>query len=308
MSTTANTKELQDLALRVRELREIAGYTEEEMAEKTEVSLEDYRSYEAAEKDIPFTFIHKCALAFGVDMSDLIEGHSAKLSSYTVTRKGQGVETAKEDGIEIQNLAPLFRKKIAEPYYVNYEYRSDLQDKPIHLTKHSGQEFDFVIKGKLKVQVGDNIEILGEGDSIYYNSSTPHGMIAVEGEDCFFLAVVLPGADQKETEIRNTLIPSKLSKKKLICSKFIETEVNDKGALEKISFKNEDKFNFAFDIVDEIAKADPEKLAMIHLDKDKVERRFTFQDMKRSSAQCANYFKALGVGEGDKVMVVLKRH
>ena len=308
MATTEKTKELQDLALRVRELREIAGFTEEEMAEKTEVSLEDYRSYESAEKDIPFTFIHKCALAFGVDMSDLIEGHSAKLSSYTVTRKGQGVETAKEDGIEIQNLAPLFRKKIAEPYYVNYEYRSDLQDKPIHLTKHSGQEFDFVIKGKLKVQIGDNIEILNEGDSVYYNSSTPHGMIAVEGEDCFFLAVVLPGADQKETEIRDTLIPSKLSKKKLICSKFIETEVNDKGALEKISFKNEDKFNFAFDIVDEIAKADPEKLAMIHLDKNKVERRFTFQDMKRSSAQCANYFKALGVGEGDKVMVVLKRH
>lgn len=308
MSTTAKTTELQDLALRVRELREITGYTEEEMAEKTEVSLEDYRCYEAAEKDIPFTFIHKCALAFGVDMSDLIEGHSAKLSSYTITRKGQGAETAKEDGIEIQNLAPLFRKKIAEPYYVNYEYRSDLQDKPIHLTKHSGQEFDFVIKGKLKVQIGDNIEILGEGDSVYYNSSTPHGMIAVEGEDCFFLAVVLPGADQKETEIRNTLIPSKLSKKKLICSKFISTEVNEKGGLEKINFMNEDKFNFAFDIVDEIAKADPEKLAMIHLDKDKVERRFTFRDMKESSAKCANYFKSLGVGEGDKVMVVLKRH
>ncbi len=308
MSTTADTKELKDLALRVRELREITGFTEEEMAEKTEVSLEDYRSYEAAEKDIPFTFIHKCALAFGVDMSDLIEGHSAKLSSYTVTRKGQGAETAKEDGIEIQNLAPLFRKKIAEPYYVHYEYRTDLQDKPIHLTKHSGQEYDYIIKGKLKVQIGDNIEILSEGDSVYYNSSTPHGMIAVEGEDCFFLAVVLPGADQKEVEIRNTLIPSKMSKKKLICSKFIETETNDKGALEKISFRNEDKFNFAFDIVDEIAKADPEKLAMIHLDKNKVERRFTFQDMKKYSAQCANYFKSLGIGEGDKVMVVLKRH
>ena len=308
MSTTADTKELKDLALRVRELREITGFTEEEMAEKTEVSLEDYRNYEAAEKDIPFTFIHKCALAFGVDMSDLIEGHSAKLSSYTVTRKGQGAETAKEDGIEIQNLAPLFRKKIAEPYYVHYEYRADLQDKPIHLTKHSGQEYDYIIRGKLKVQIGDNIEILGEGDSVYYNSSTPHGMIAVEGEDCFFLAVVLPGADQKEVEIRNTLIPSKMSKKKLICSKFIETKTNDKGALEKISFRNEDKFNFAFDIVDEIAKADPEKLAMIHLDKDKKERRFTFRDMQRYSAQCANYFKALGIGEGDKVMVVLKRH
>ena len=308
MTTRVDTSELQLLALRIRELRDITGFTEEEMAEKTEVSLAEYRRYEAGELDIPFTFIHKCALAFGVDMSDLIEGHSAKLSSYTITRQGQGAETAKEDGIEIQNLAPLFRKKIAEPYYVRYEYRDDLQNKPIHLIKHSGQEFDFVIQGKLKVQVGEHAEILSEGDCIYYNSSTPHGMIAVEGKDCLFLAVVLPGNEQRETVIRDTLIPSKVSGKKLICSKFIETVENEKGALEKISFKNENKFNFAFDIVDGIAKSDPDKLAMIHLDKDKKERRFTFNDMKRASAQCANYFKALGVKKGDKVMVVLKRH
>ena len=91
------------------------------------------------------------------------------LSSYTITRKGQGQQTAKEDGIEIQNLAPWFRKKISEPYFVTYQYSEELQNKPIHLTKHSGQEFDFIIKGRLKIQVGDNVEYLSEGDSIYYN-------------------------------------------------------------------------------------------------------------------------------------------
>ena len=55
--------------------------------------------------------------------------------------------TAKEDGISIQNLAPMFRKKIAEPYWVRYEYNEELQNKPIHLTKHSGQEFDLVLSG-----------------------------------------------------------------------------------------------------------------------------------------------------------------
>ena len=40
--------------------------------------------------------------------------------------------------------------------------------------------------GKLKVQVGDNTEILGPGDTIYYDSNTPHGLLAVGGEDCEF--------------------------------------------------------------------------------------------------------------------------
>ena len=202
---TVSTDKLKEVAKRIREMREICDITETDMAKKTEVSLEDYRAYENGELDFPFTFIHKCSLAFGIGITDLLEGQSAHLSSYTVTRKGQGQETAKEDGIEIQNLAPLFRKKIAEPYWVRYEYSEELQNKPIHLTKHSGQEFDFVMSGRLKVQIGENVEYLSEGDSIYYNSSTPHGMIAVDGRDCLFVAVVLPGEDVKENVIRDTI-------------------------------------------------------------------------------------------------------
>ena len=308
MSNVASNK-LMEVAARIREMREIFGMTQADMAEKTEVTLEEYGMYENGKLDFPFTFIHKCALAFDIGITDLLEGSSAHLSSYTVTRKGQGQNTAKEDGIEIQNLAPLFRKKIAEPYWVRYEYNADLQNKPIHLTRHSGQEFDFVMKGRLKVQVGDNVEYLEEGDSIYYNSSTPHGMIAVGGEDCLFVAVVLPGEEEKETEVRSTLVPVKTeSSEKLVNAAFIETVEDENGYPASVTFKNEEKFNFAFDVVDAIAKKDPEKLAMIHVSRDKTERRFTFNDMKRHSAQCANYFKSLGIKKGDRVMLVLKRH
>jgi len=289
-------------------MREIFGFTIKEMAEKTEVTVNQYLQYENGQLDFPFTFIHKCSMAFGIGITDLLEGKSAHLSSYTVTRKGEGQETAKEDGISIKNLAPMFRKKIAEPYWVRYDYDEELQNKPIHLTKHSGQEFDFVMKGRLKIQVGDNVEYLSEGDSIYYNSSTPHGMIAVDGRECLFVAVVLPGEEQEETKLRDTLMMSHRGNKKLVSENFITTVENENGYLQSIDFKNEDKYNFAFDTVDAIADKSPDKLAMIHLDVNKVERRFTFKDMKKASAQCANYFKSLGIKKGDRVMLVLKRH
>ena len=305
MANYAN--QLQEVGYRIREMRNIAGLSVEEMAAKTEVSVTEYERYEAGECDFPFTFIHKCAKAFGIELTDLLEGSSAKLSSYTVTRRGQGQSTAKEDGIEIKNLAPMFKNKKAEPYWVKYEYSAAQQNRPIHLTTHSGQEFDLIMEGKLKVQVGEHTEILSEGDSIFYDSSTPHGMIAVDGQDCNFLAVVLPGENTKEEVVRHSIVSAKRSEP-LICERYIDVEEDENGSLKNISFKNTDTFNFGFDIVDEIAEKYPEKLAMLHLDVNRNERRFTFLDMKRYSNQTANYFASLGIKRGDKVMLVLKRH
>ena len=88
----------------------------------------------------------------------------------------------------------------------------------------------------------------------------------------------------------------------------IDTVEDDNGTPISISFKNEDKFNFAFDLVDELSRKEPEKLAMLHIAKDKTERRFTFTDMRKMSSQCANYFASLGIKKGDRVMLILKRH
>ena len=100
MEAAELNNQLLEIAYRIREMREISGFTRDEMARRTDVSLQEYTDYEAGKADFPFTFIHKCALAFGIGITDLLEGDSAKLSSYTVTRKGQGQMAAKEDGIE----------------------------------------------------------------------------------------------------------------------------------------------------------------------------------------------------------------
>ena len=307
MNTNNALVQLSEVASRIRELRDVMGFSAAEMAKKTNLNEEKYLEYESGKVDIPFTFIHKCALSFGVEMTELLEGKTAKLTSYTVTRKGQGQETAKEDGIDIANLAPKFKDKLAEPYWVKYEYSASQQNKPIQLTTHSGQEFDLVLSGRLKVQVGEHTEILDEGDSIYYNSSTPHGMIAVDGKDCVFCAVVMSGEETAEPEVRKSVISAKKSEK-LICEKFVDVTEDENGVLQDIKFKNTDTFNFGFDIVDEIADKYPDKLAMLHLDVNKNERRFTFKDIKRASNQVANYFASLGIKKGDKVMLVLKRH
>lgn len=307
MNTNSTMLRLSEIAARIKEMRDIMGWSAAEMAVKTEVSEDDYNAYESGTADIPFTFIHKCALAFNVEMTELLEGDSSRLSSYTVTRKGHGLETAREDGIDIKNLAPKFRNKIAEPYWVRYEYNAAQQNKPIHLTKHKGQEFDLVLSGCLKVQIGEHTEILEEGDSIYYDSSTPHGMIAINGQDCVFCAVVLPDEETKESVVRASIVSAKKSEK-LICEKFVKTEEDENGALKNVDFVNIEKFNFGFDIVDEIADKYPDKLAMLHVDREFNERKFTFKDIKKASNQCANYFASLGIKAGDKVMLVLKRH
>ena len=309
MVNNSYENKLVEVSERIKELRNIYNLSDVEMAEKTGVSLEEYLAYEKGMEDMPFSFVHKCAMAFGVELTDLLEGQSAKLTTYNVTRRGQGQVTANEEGILIQNLAPKFKNKLANPYWVKYEYSSELQTKPIEVTTHSGQEFDLVVKGSLKIRVGDHVEILHEGDSIFYNSSIPHGMIAVDGEDCLFLAMVMAEDEKLADNHMSTVNTGKsTAEEKLICDKFITTTVDENGVCNSIKFNNEDKFNFAFDVIDEIGRNYPEKVAMIHISEDMTERKFTFKDIKEYSSQAANYFKSLGIKKGDRVLLVLKRN
>ena len=307
MTNQSTATQLQEIALRIREMREILGYSMQKMADLTEVAEEVYRTYETGTVDLPFTFMHKCAKVFGLEITDLLEGHSAKLSGYTVTRRGKGLVTASEDGITIQDMAPMFRKKLATPYWVTYQYSEELQNLPIHTTTHTGQEFDLVIKGAMRIKVGDHEEVLREGDSIFYKSSTPHGMIAIDGQDCVFLAMIMAD-DTTDQPLYIGQSRKAKAAAPLLCEKFIHTEEDERGALQNIRFEDTDHYNFAFDTVDAIARREPDKLAMIHVANDMTERRFTFKDFKDASSQSANYFKSLGIKRGDRVMLVLKRH
>ncbi len=306
---------IKEIAGRIKELREIENLSVADMAARTGVSEEEYLSCEKGESDLHFAFIYRCANAFNVDVTDIIEGYSPKLKSFTVTRRGEGQRIEKAHGMTYYNLASAFKNRIAEPLYVKSVYSEEAQTKDIELTTHSGQECDLIISGHLKVQVGNHTEILGPGDSIYFDSNTPHGMIAVNGEDCTFYAIVLNPTGEPIPELEpDKTVDGKVStrvrkdRKERIYSKYIDIEENENGTPISIKFKNTEKFNFAYDLVDALAEKEPEKLAMLHISREGVERRLTFKDIKKASNQCANYFKSLGIKKGDRVMLVLKRH
>ena len=302
---------LQEMAGRIRELREIEGLTQEQMAAETGVTLSEYQACETGQSDLNFAFIYRCAQIFGVDVTDIIEGTSPRLANYTLTRAGEGQHIEHAHGMTYFNMAPHFKKRVAEPLYVLAEYSDEAQLKPIEVTTHEGQECDIVLSGQLKVQVGEHIEILNPGDTIYYNSTAPHGMIATGGKDCVFYAIVLNSTEDiplpaKEKKLERR--PQEQTAEKRIWEDFIDVTEGEDGSLQSISFKNPDHFNFAFDVVDELARRKPDKLAMLHVDKNKVERRFTFEDISRASSRAANYFKTLGIKRGDRVLLILKRH
>ena len=306
---------IKEMARRIRELREIEGISVQTMAKNTGVSSDEYIRCENGSQDLNFAFIYRCALALGVNVTDIIEGYSPNLKSYTVTRAGGGQQIANAHGMTYYNLAYAFKNRIAEPLYVVSNYDESAQNKDIELTTHAGQEIDIVIEGHLMVQVGDHKEVLGPGDSIYYKSDTPHGMIAVNGRDCKFYAIVLKSDDDQKTDITSSdMIAKKIigavhrDDQDRIYRNYIDIVEDEDGTPTSIRFKNHSKFNFAFDLVDKLAEREPDKVAMLHISKDKTERRLTFTDMKKASAQCATYFASLGINTGDRVMLVLKRH
>ncbi len=305
---------IKEVAGRIRETRLICEISEEEMAGCTGVSLEAYRELEAGNADFTFTFIYKCAARLGVDTTDLLKGQSPTLREYSITRAGGGLPIARRKGFRYNNLAPLFKNKIAEPFVVKAKVVPEEADAPIKVSRHEGQEYDYILSGKLKVSIDGNIEILGPGDSIYYDSSKPHGMVAYE-EDCEFLAIVISdgGAAYDYPEMleepaaaasADTLSPLPENP---VAHRFIEC-VEENGRLKKIHFHNEDQYNFAYDTVDAIAEKSPQKVALIHLDREKNERTFTYRDISLLSNRAANYFESLGIKQGDTVMLVLKRH
>ena len=96
----------------------------------------------------------------------------------------------RREELEYRHLAPMLKNRHAEPLFVKARPLED-ESMPIPLSTHTGHEFDYVLSGHLKLQLGDKIEILNPGDSAFYDSSYPHGMVSVDSEGCEFLAIVM---------------------------------------------------------------------------------------------------------------------
>lgn len=180
---------IKTIALRIRDLREISGMTPQQVAEASGIGIDDYVAYEDGQKDFSFSHLFNIASTLGVDISDLLTGESPKLHGYVLTRAGQGLSFERRRAYQYQHLAYNFKDKKAEPFIVTVEYDANqLSGKAAHA--HEGQELNYVLEGHMMIELGGNQVFLAPGDSLYYDSSIPHAMYALEA-DARFIAVVI---------------------------------------------------------------------------------------------------------------------
>ena len=188
----------QDVANRIRSLREDNDFTIDEMAIATGRSAEEYAARESGDMDLTFTFVYKCAKKLGVDVVELLTGESPRLKHYEIVRAGEGLPLERHTDFHYLHKAPHFKDRLGEPFLVDVPYQEASQTEPIHLSYHEGQEFDFVIKGHLRFRFENHFEEAGPGDTLFYDSGRGHGIIAIGGEDAQILAVVF---NPREEEI-----------------------------------------------------------------------------------------------------------
>lgn len=186
-----------EVTRRIRALREDLDLTMQEMADATGRTVAEYAALENGDEDLTFTFLFRCAERFGVDMIELLTGEGPHLTGYSVVRAGEGLSIKRRAGFEYRHLAPNFKDKLAEPFVVTAPFITEEADAPIHLSRHAGQEIDFIVSGQLRFAYeGGHLEDLGPGDTVYYDSGRGHGMVAIGGEPCTFVAVVLKPHDE----------------------------------------------------------------------------------------------------------------
>ncbi|MCL2141519.1 MAG: XRE family transcriptional regulator [Methanimicrococcus sp.] len=176
-----------EIANRIKELRDVSDILPEEVAAGLNISVETYLKYENAEADIPASELFEIANFFKVDLSLLLTGEAPRMSIFTVTRAGMGVQVERRSQYKYQSLAEKMIQKKIEPFYVIAEPK---EEEPA-LHSHSGQEFNYMLKGSMKIYIHNNEIILNAGDSIYFDSSYPHAMKALNQEPAHFLAIIL---------------------------------------------------------------------------------------------------------------------
>lgn len=180
--------QIKQIAERLRGLRDVLELTPEEVAESCHLTVEEYLDMESGETDISVSVLQQIARKYGIALDVLMFGEEPKMNTYFLTRCGAGVSVERTKAYKYQSLASGFRGRTADPFLVTVEPKPD--DTPMHFNSHEGQEFNLVIEGRMLLNLNGKELILNPGDSLYFDSSIPHGMKALDGKTVKFLAII----------------------------------------------------------------------------------------------------------------------
>ena len=180
---------IKSIANRLRGLREVLELSAQEVAESCHLRVEEYMALESGESDISVNVLQTIARRYGISLDVLMFGEEPKMNAYFITRAGAGVSVERRKAYKYEALASGFRDRKADPFIVTVEPAP--ADAPMHLNSHEGQEMNYVLEGRLLIGLNGKEIVLNTGDSLYFDSSLPHGMKALDGRPVRFLAIIM---------------------------------------------------------------------------------------------------------------------
>ena len=181
-----------EIGIRIRSVRELAGLDPDAFAASVHITPDTLRKYEEGEVDIPVSILHDISAAYDISMTELLTGEKARLSVYSVVRAGRGVGIERRSAYDYKSLAYNFAGRRIDPYLITVEPKPE--GEPVHMTSHEGHEFHYCLEGQVRVVINKYETILNPGDSVYFDSTNPHGLQAV-GDAPARLLVTITGKE-----------------------------------------------------------------------------------------------------------------
>ncbi len=177
-----------EIAPRLIGLRDALNLSVEDLARMVGVEPSEVERYESGSQEIPVGYLMKVAQACDTDLTVLISGAESHLKTYSVVKKGHGLSVERRKDYDYRHLAFKFTGRKMEPFLITVPPKEESQ---LSFNSHPGQEFIHVLEGRLEIRIGDKIEILTSGDSLYFASRTPHSLRGLDGASAVFLDVII---------------------------------------------------------------------------------------------------------------------
>lgn len=176
---------LRQISSRIKELREILDISASDMAAGIAVPENTYLDYESGKLDIPISVLYKIAAQLNTDPTVLLTGEAPRMDTHSIVRAGHGVDIERYPGYRYSSLAYNFIGRDMEPLLVSLEPG----EKPPAMVVHGGQEFNYVLEGKVRITLGKHAYELTAGDCIYFDPQLPHAQAAV-GAPAKFITII----------------------------------------------------------------------------------------------------------------------
>jgi len=169
-------------------LRESLDLSTQELADTCGITVEKYEKIERGEADITISNLMKIARKYGVSADALMFGEEPHMRSYSVVRSGKGVSVERTKAYKYESLTAGMHNARIKAFIVTVEPKPSTAK--AYKNTHDGQEFNLVLEGSMELYYDQKVITLEAGDSICFDSTHPHGMLAKGDKPVKFIAVV----------------------------------------------------------------------------------------------------------------------